>query len=770
MEDVQDALQQALADRYKVERPIGQGGMATVYLANELKPPRVVAIKVLDPALGGKIGRGRFLREVEIVSQLTHPHVVPIFVAGEADGLLYYVMPYIAGHSLRERLTTQIRLPVDQALHIAHDVADALDYAHGQGVVHRDIKPENILLTGGHALVADFGIARALQVPTVQGTNITVAGLAIGTPGYMSPEQAMGTAEVDWRSDVYSLAGVLFEMLTGKRPFTGLNVDAQVNVSTGDGDAIPDVIEPVIRRALAWNPDERYATAAEFAEALSSANLSHPHSAPRTTPVTPPPTDVKSVAVLPFANLSPDPDNEYFSDGITDDIINQLSKIGALKVTSRTSAMRYKNTDKALRDVGRELGVATVLEGSVRRSGQRVRISSQLIDVKTDAHLWAETYDRDLTDIFEIQSDVAGQIAKALEATLSPTTEASINRKPTDNLEAYTHYLKGVFFSNKFTPEASELALKNFEEAIALDPDLAVAYSGLANTYFAIAAGQGEGRLSPHEAIQFAKEAAERALALDDTIADAHATLGSAYAWYDWNWEEAEKAFNRANALGCGCQEPLVKYAFYLAARGRHREALANAGKARELDPISLIVNTHVALQNWWARRFDDALDQLNRTIELEPRFPPARVLLGWLYLHTNRVEDAVKEFETVTRRAGRVSAVAAALACAYAAAGRSKQAHTILQELEKGKASPDIYVSSRDIGLVYTCLGDKEKALQWLVRAFEERAAWMSFLNVDPIWDSLRDEPQFQSLVEQLGLRDPVTAPQAAPAIPSPQ
>jgi TolB-like protein/Flp pilus assembly protein TadD len=461
----------------------------------------------------------------------------------------------------------------------------------------------------------------------------------------------------------------------------------------------------------------------------------------------------KSVAVLPFANMSADPDNEYFSDGITDDIIAQLSKINDLKVTSRTSAMLYKDTNKNLQTIGRELKVATVLEGSVRRSANRVRIISQLIDVQNDAHLWAETYDRDLTDIFAIQSDVAGKIATALQATLSPTARESINRKPTENIDAYNHYLLGTHFFNKFTPASGEKALQCFEEAIALDSEFALAYVGLANAYFSLAAGQGRGQLAPSEAYQFAKEAVQRALEIDDSIADAHATLGSVYTWYEWNWPAAEAAFEHATALGCGCQEPNVKYGFYLAARGRHDEAIAAAKTALELDPISLIVQSHLALQYWWARRFDEALTQVNRAMNLDATFPPALAVLGWVYIQMGRIDDAIGVFEGIIAAVGRVSSMLAALACAYTRAGRIDEADGILVELERNKAGDDIFVSSREIALIRAWRGDRAGAMDWLERAFEERAAFLSFIAVDTIWDDLRQEPRFQALVENIGL-----------------
>ncbi|MEJ2239219.1 MAG: protein kinase, partial [Gemmatimonadales bacterium] len=420
-------MKDTVADMYTVERSIGTGGMATVYLALEHHPPRNVAVKVLDPKLSGQLGRERFLREVEIASQLTHPHVVPIFSAGEKGGLLFYVMPYISGQSLRQRLAKERIIPIHDALHITHDVADALQYAHDVGIVHRDIKPENIMLSGGHALVTDFGIARALRAAYADGQSLTIAGLPIGTPGYMSPEQASGD-EIDARTDTYSLACVLYEMLYGTRPSLGQEFRTPPDRNGySAAETIPDTINEVLKTALAWYPNDRYTNTAEFSAALAATQVSMPpHTAHRFTPT--PPQDIphKSIAVLPFANMSPDPENEYFSDGITDDIISQLTKITDLKVTSRTSVMRYKATRKNLREIGNELGVAHVLEGSLRRAGNRIRIVSQLIDTQSDGHLWSETYDRDLTDIFQIQSDVAGQIAKALQTTLTPTVRASI--------------------------------------------------------------------------------------------------------------------------------------------------------------------------------------------------------------------------------------------------------------------------------------------------------------------------------------------------------
>jgi len=749
VDDLFAAIKQAVADQYTLERAIGKGGMATVYLAQEHKPPRRVAIKVLDPKLSGQIGRERFLREVEIASQLAHPHIVPIFSTGERDGHLYYVMPFIAGQSLRQRLIAEDSLSVDDAMHIALDVADALEFAHAVGIVHRDIKPENIMLSGGHALVTDFGIARALSAAYASGPNLTIAGLPIGTPGYMSPEQA-SAGEVDARSDIYSLACVLSEMICGERPVLGQEHRILTPENAG---AMPDSVAKVLRQALAWDPADRYASTNDFAGALAAAHTGHePHTAHRFTPTPPQEIPCKSIAVLPFTNMSADAENEYFSDGITDDIISQLSKITALKVTSRTSIMQYKGTTKNLRDIGFELGVAHVLEGSVRRAGNRVRIVSQLIDTHSDAHLWSETYDRDLTDIFEIQSDVARHIAGQLQATLSPTVEASIKRKPTKNLEAYNLYLRGVYQWNQFTGDSNTKALKSFEDAIALDPEFGLAYAGLANSYFSIALGAGQGDMSPKEAFPYAKQLAGKALEIDDTIADAYATLGSAHFWYDWAWDSAERCFEQAMALGCGCMEPSLKYGFYLAGMGRQEEGIATIQKVRDLDPISLVVNTHLGNHYYWAHQQDRARTQFLKTLEINPNFPPARYGLAWSYLAQGEADQAVGHIEEAIRSGGKFRDAAAGLAYARARAGSYQQAEAVLQDLLKIKASEDQYISSRAIAAVYTGMGDKESALDWLERAYQERAAWMSFLQVEPIWDPLRDERRFQEIVTKIG------------------
>lgn len=755
MEALFEELKTALADRYTLERPIGKGGMAKVYLAREAHPSRQVAIKVLNPAVGDAIGRERFVREVEIASQLSHPHIVPIFTAGEIRGLLYYVMPFVSGQSLRDRLTRERSLPLPEALHVAHDVADALVYAHGVGIVHRDIKPENILLSGGHALVADFGIARVLGAARDPATNLTIQGIPIGTPGYMSPEQASGGL-VDARTDQFSLACVLYEMLHGERVrLTPTSAGGRTTtLDAAQGATLPDAVNRVLLRALSWDVEDRYSTTSDFTAALAEAHgTAPPHAAPLFVATPQQEVPNKSVAVLPFANLSADPENEYFSDGITDDIIAQLSKIADLKITSRTSIMQYKNTVKTLREIGRELGVAHVLEGSVRRAGQRVRIVAQLIEVQRDAHRWSETYDRDLTDIFAIQSDVAGKIARELRATLSPKTEAGLERKPTEDLKAYNSYLKGMYHWNRFTPESSRKAFQAFEEAIARDPAFGLAYAGLASAYLSVALGGDDTGQTPAESFAKARHAAMRALEIDEDIADAHATLGSVHYWHDWDWKTAEAAFVRATSIGCGCLEPWLKYGFFLAGMGRFEEGIETARKARELDPVSLIVNTHVGHHYYWSGDLERAESQFGKTLDLNPVFPPARMGQAWVHLLLGRIDLAIADFERATTVGKRFTSGVAALACAYAAGGQHELSDAALQELLERRKSSANYVSSRDVALAHAWRGEVIEALDWLDRAFQERAPWMTFLTVDPIWNGIRAEPRFQEVVEKMGL-----------------
>ncbi|MBA3498112.1 MAG: protein kinase, partial [Gemmatimonadales bacterium] len=576
----------ALADRYTVLHELGRGGMATVYLADDLRHGRQVAIKLLRPELGALLGPDRFTREIRIAAALNHPHILPLYDSGRVpatvgDGdQLYYVMPYVRGGSLRQKLAAERQLATGEAIGFVRQVAAALDHAHAHGLIHRDIKPENILLHEGVAMVTDFGIA--LAASTAPGDRLTATGLMVGTPEYMSPEQAAGERTLDARSDVYSLGCVLYELLAGEPPHAATTARSVIARRFSEPPPhvrrvrpmVPAAVDEAIARALALDPGDRFPTVAAFADALTSGPA--PARASR----------LPSVAVLPFANLSADPENEFFADGITEDVIAQLSKIRSLKVISRGSVMRFKKREQSLREIGVTLDVATLLEGSVRRAGSRVRIVGQLIDAETDRHLWSETYDRELTDIFAIQTDVALQIAAALEAELSPEERTQIRKEPTHDVEAYQLFLLGKHCLSRWTDEGVEQGLKYLEQAVARDPDYALAYATITHAYTEMGLGVA-GALSPEEAFRRARAAVTRALEIDAGLAEAHAVLAFLKFVCDYDWAGAEQEFKLAIELNPNSGDTYDSYALMLSALERYDEALEMQQRAHELDPLA---------------------------------------------------------------------------------------------------------------------------------------------------------------------------------------
>src|SRR3954462_12043875 len=480
--DTQFALTSSFADRYTIERLLGQGGMATVHLAEERKHRRKVAIKVLRRELGASVGAERFMREIGIAARLSHPHLLPLIDSGESGGSLYYVSPYVPGGSLRDRLRRDKRLTTDEALRIAHEVGAALDYAHRNGFVHRDVKPENILFADDHALLADFGIAQVRASSEGESETLTLAGFTLGTPEYMSPEQAAGESAVGVPGDIYSLACVIYEMLAGEPPLTGATPRATMAKQVTERprplrslrpDA-PAGFERVLEKALAKNPAERYTTIAEFCDALNRA---------RTEPTRRFTMMARSIAVLPFVNSSPDPDNEYLSDGITDELIDALAKVDGLRVASRTSAFALKGKSLDVRAIGALLGVSEVLEGSVRKSGDRLRITAQLTSTDDGRLLWSQRFDRTLVDVFAIQDEIATTIVNTLRATMFAELSEHIPRRYTENIQAYGLYLKGRFAWSRRTQEGVAEAIEYFKQAIAEDPGYAPAYAGLGDSY-----------------------------------------------------------------------------------------------------------------------------------------------------------------------------------------------------------------------------------------------------------------------------------------------
>jgi eukaryotic-like serine/threonine-protein kinase len=750
--DQLERLRPALAGRYDLSRELGRGGMATVYLADDLKHQREVAIKVLRPELGALLGADRFTREIRVAAALNHPHILPLHDSGDVlvdspergggpEKLLFYVMPYVRGESLRQRLAHERQLPIEEAVAIVRQVASALEHAHARGLIHRDIKPENILLHEGEAMVADFGIA--LAAGAGPNERLTGTGLMVGTPQYMSPEQAAGERTLDPRSDVYSLACVLYELLAGEPPYTGPTAQAVIAKRFTDPvpsvrrlrPTVPPAVEQALSKALARIPADRFPSAAAFAAAL----IATPGSQSRQ----------RSVAVLPFLSMSTNPENEFFADGITEDVIAQLTKIRSLKVISRSSVMQFKKRERSLRDIGATLQVATLLEGSVRQAGDRVRIVAQLIDVEADHHLWAETYDRQLTDIFAIQTDVALQIASALQAELSYAEQARIHREPTTDLHAYQLYLQGRHCYTRYTEDGFRRAIEYFQQAIAADPNYALAHVGVALAYAEVAAGQSGGGLREEVAFKRAKEAVTTALALDGGLGEAHEVLALIKCVHDFDWVGAEREFKLALELSPGAADIYDHYGWLCSALERYDEALSLVKRAQELDPLTHRADVATTLIR--AGRYPEALESALRCVEFDPEYGRGRSTLGWAYLKNGRTEQGLAELERTVALVPGNTLYLAQLGEAYGLTGRAAKAREVLRQLEE--LSRQRYVSPYHMAYVYTGLGEQDRAMDFLERAYEERAGSLYGVKGSFLFTSLRPHPRFQALLRKMNL-----------------
>jgi serine/threonine-protein kinase len=732
----------ALADRYTVERELGRGGMATVYLAEEKKHGRKVAIKVLRPEITAALGTERFLREIGIAARLSHPHIVPLIDSGEAGGLLYYVQPHVPGGSLRDRLTEARQLPIQDALRIAQEVGAGLDFAHRKGFVHRDVKPENILFADGHAVLADFGVARACSDAEAQVTEV---GIAVGTPEYMSPEQASGEVNLAAASDVYSLACVVYEMLGGEPPFRGGGARAVMARHVTESPRplravrpeVPPAMERAITHALEKDPNQRYASAAEFVTALAATEAAA--RSPATT---------RSIAVLPFVNSSPDAENEYLSDGITDELIDALAKISGLRVSSRTSVFALKGRSLDVRAVGALLGARVVLEGTVRKAGDRLRITAQLTSTDDGRLLWSQRYDRQLVDVFTIQDEIAGTIVSTLRATMFTELSEHVPRRYTENIQAYGLYLKGRYAWNKRSQEGVAEAIRYFEQAIAEDPNYAPAYAGLADSY----ALDVDYRAVPvAEPFQRAKDYARKALALDDTVFSAHASLAWSLFIYDWDWEGAEREFRRAIELNPRYASAHQWFAFLLVSQGRSEAALLESLTALELDPASVSIRRAVGWSYYYAGRYDQAIDHLARAIEMNPMAVESHRILAATLVQQGKLADAERVLREALTLPAAGAFTKAELALVLARAGRRAEAKALLEEIQA--AARDHYVSPVPFAIVHIGLGNLKEALDWAERAYAERRGWLAYLKVNPIFDSLRNEPRFKALVQKMRL-----------------
>ena len=739
------SVQRALSDRYVIERELGRGGMATVYLAQDTKHGRPVAIKVLHADLARSLGAERFLREIGIAARLAHPHIVPLIDSGTTDGFLYYVAPFIAGGSLRDRLDRDGRLPEADALRIARDVGFGLDYVHRSGFVHRDVKPANILFADGHAVLADFGVAHITSADTPD--SITDQGIAVGTPAYMSPEQASGERELDSRSDIYSLACVVYEMLAGVPPFTGDSVRA-VMAKHVTATPLPlrahrpdarAAVERALDRALAKDPAARFASVVDFTAAFDADGDRRATAARRRT-----------IAVLPFVNASSDVENEYFSDGVTDELIDALAKVDGLRVASRTSVFALKGKPQDVRAIGVLLGASEVLEGTVRKVGNQLRITAQLTSTDDGRLLWSQRYDRTLGDVFAMQDEIACTIVATLRVTsLADLAPPPTPRPPpTTSVKAYGLYLRGRYFWNKRTQQDVLEGIQYFEQAIAEDPNYAAPYAGLSDAY----ALQVDYRSIPvADRMARAKTYARQAIALQETLSEAHASLAWVLFIYDWDWAAAMAEFRRAIALDSRYASAHNWYAFLLLSQRQVEDALVEGHAALELDPASVSIRRSTGWMYYYARRYDRAEEHLLRAIAMNPEAAETYRVLGLTLAQQGEYAEAERVLREGLGLPGAGAYTLADLGYTLARAGDRAGANDTLEKLRAMAARQ--YVSPVAFASVHLGFEDWDAALPWVDRAYDERRGWMAYLHVNPMFDFVRSEPTFRALIIRMGL-----------------
>lgn len=739
---------------FEITAKLGEGGMGVVYRAKDLQLGREVALKILRVPFAEDPDRvSRLEREARLLASLNHPNIAQIYGFETSDGKHALVMELVEGPTLAELLAKKL-LSFEECLSISTQFVQALAEAHDKGIVHRDLKPQNIKLArGGRVKVLDFGIARrqaAAGSLIGDATTMTCAsqiGGVVGTVGYMAPEQVRGDT-VDTRADVFSFGCVLYEIATGERAFVRSSALETLNAILHDAPPapsgrrreLPSGFDRVVARCLEKEPAARFQSAHELESALHALT---PGRAPTGVK-----TRTASVAVLPFVNLSADPENEFFADGITEDVIAHLTKIRSLKVISRTSVMVFKKRDCGLREIGEKLGASTLLEGSVRRAGNRVRIIAQLIDGATDEHIWAETYDRDLTDIFAIQTDVALNIANALRAELSHDERARLGRRPTHDLEAYELYLRGRNSINQFTEEGYRRSLIDFDAAVARDPKFALAWASIAEAH-AESCIDGSLKWSPEEAIRLAKAAAARALELDGELAEGHGISGLIQFAFDFDWRGAERSFLKAVELSPGSAQVHEHYSWLCTALERYDDALREVRRARELDP--LLIRSDVATTLLRAGRIEEALDEARRSVRDEPRSPRCHSILGWALIFHGEKAAGIASLERAVSVSPGASLFLSQLGQACALSGDVKRAQQILKELQD--RSTREFVSPYHFAYLYAGLGEADTAIDYLERAFERRSGAIYGIKGSFLFNNLRTHPRFVSLLRRMNL-----------------
>jgi len=820
---------------YKIRSAIGAGGMGEVYLADDSRLHRKVALKLLTKDIAEDEERLlRFEQEARAASALNHPNILTIHEFGVENGVHFLATEFIEGETLREKINSG-ELSLTDALNIAEQTASALSAAHAAGIVHRDIKPENIMIRrDGITKVLDFGLAKlienkeiSLDAETKAGTLLrTNPGVVMGTVPYMSPEQATAK-DMDARTDIWSVGVVLYEMVSGKLPFAGETMyEMIVSILKTEPPLlshyisdVPNDLERIVGKSLRKNRDERYQTVkdlqidlkdlrqelefeakferssslnkrlntldknrqAQFTDANEAAistkdEIEYPSSsaehiaseikqrkrgftvglailllaaiglgywffANRSTNA----TQIKSIAILPFENESGNADVEYLSDGMTESLIGSLSQLPNLKVKARTSVFRYKGKEIDPKRIGQELSVQAILIGRVLQRGQDLTLYIELIDAATENVLWKDNYSRSMSNLVSLQSDIAKDVSHKLKTKLSRADEQQVTKTYTENTEAYQLYLKGRYHLNKQNEDGYKKSLDYFQQAIALDPNYALAYAGIADAYFLAA----DFYLSNREAMEKAKAAATRALEIDDTLAEAHSSMGTVRMIYDWNWSETEKELKRAIELNPNYADAHMAYSFYLGVvRGRHSEAIEQAKQALQLDPYSLLANGTLASALMRGRQYDQAIEQFHKTLELDQNFWWAHQWLGETYARKGQFLEAIAELQKA-RQLDNNPQIWGRLGRAHALSGNRIEAQNLINELKE--LSKQHYVSSTYVAEIYTGLGERDKAFEWLEKAYEERSGEILFLQSDPLWDNLRTDSRFQDLLRRV-------------------
>jgi len=758
---------------YKILEKLGSGGMGVVYKAQDTRLGRNVALKFLPGELAqNRQALERFQREARAASALDHPNICTIHDIGEQDGQPFIVMQFLKGHTLRKFLGSG-PLDQDHLIEWSIQISSALDAAHDKGIIHRDIKPDNVFVTeNGPIKLLDFGLAKLVEEgpygsPAELDTQVegplTAPGIGVGTPYYMSPEQLLDK-ELDARSDIFSFGVLLYEMATDHMPFQGQDLGAVFQKILNEAPVLPEKLNPglpdwlgrVIQKALEKDREVRYQSAKELLEDLTRLKQGGNSHSQWTTSTPPKVKAQPSIAVLPFINMSPDPENEYFSDGLAEELINALTQLKGLRVASRTSAFSFKGGHESISQIGRELKVDTVLEGSVRKAGKRLRITAQLTNIADGYHLWSERYDREMEDIFDLQDEIARKIVDKLRLGLEMDSQQPLIKRYTENLEAYNMYLKGRYHLNQRTEPSLLKAVECLEKAAAEDDGYALPHAGLAEAYILLNLDCPllPGETAHSDTHSKAKDAARRAIELDESCAEAHVALALVHYRLDWDWKQAEKEFRRAIELNDGFATGHHQYAMLLASLNRLDEALVEIKRAHELDPLSPIISTAVGRILHFSRRFEEATAQCRRTLELNSQFAGAYFDLGLTYILQEMYPEAIAAFEKLKELSEDPKGAMLYLAATYFRMGDRDKGLEIFDALME--MSKTEYVSRIPLASVYNESGDKEKAFELLEQGYKARDSNLVYLPCEPVFDSLRSDPRFQDLLDRMGLLQP--------------